>query len=64
MDAVRLKRGLLAFWALYLSVVVVTISFDALKALGMLGADWKFAELLMASLATLLVVVLVPERAA
>jgi hypothetical protein len=41
---VPLKRGLLAFWALYLSVVTVTNSFDALKALGVLGADWTYAS--------------------
>src|SRR5215207_3909576 len=39
-----LKRGLLAFWAIWLSIVVLTNLLDALKALGALPAGWSFAS--------------------
>src|SRR5690606_32313926 len=39
-----LKRGLLLFWAVWASVVTLTNLFDALKALGVLPADWEFAS--------------------
>jgi hypothetical protein len=39
-----LKRGLLAFWAVWLTVVCITNALDACKALGVLGDDWSFAR--------------------
>lgn len=32
------------FWAAYFSIVGITNTFDALKALGILATDWKFAS--------------------
>ena len=37
-----LKIGLLGFWSLWLSVVLVTNIFDALKAWGILPEDWRW----------------------
>jgi hypothetical protein len=42
--AVLLKRGLLAFWAAWLSLVFATNSLDGAKALGVLGEHWAFAS--------------------
>jgi hypothetical protein len=42
--AVFLKRTLLAFWAVWLTIVLITNVFDALKALGLLGESWRFAS--------------------
>ena len=36
-----LKRGLVFFWALYLTIVLVTNFFDALQHIGVLGERWK-----------------------
>ncbi len=44
MAAVPLQRLLIAFWALYLSVVTLTNTLDALIALGVLGSGWTFAS--------------------
>lgn len=44
LDGTALKRGLLAFWAIWLSVVFAANVFDALKALGMVPAGWSFAS--------------------
>jgi hypothetical protein len=41
---VLLKRGLLLFWAAWLSVVFATNALDAAKALGLLDASWPFAS--------------------
>lgn len=38
------KLGLLLFWALYFSLVLMTNWFDALKAVDVLGDGWKFAS--------------------
>jgi hypothetical protein len=43
-DAAQLKRGLLLFWAAWLSLVFVTNSLDAAKAAGLLGGSWAFAS--------------------
>jgi hypothetical protein len=42
--SVPLKRLLIAFWALYLSVVTLTNTLDALRALGMLPEGWALAS--------------------
>jgi hypothetical protein len=42
--AVLLKRGLLLFWALWLSLVFATNLLDAAKALGVLADSWTFAS--------------------
>jgi hypothetical protein len=42
--AIFLKRLLLLFWALWLSVVFITNLADAGKALGLLGESWAFAS--------------------
>jgi hypothetical protein len=39
-----LKRGLLGFWAIYFTLVFVSNAFDALKALGVVGARFPFAS--------------------
>lgn len=39
-----LKRMLLAFWALWSTVVFTTNTLDAAKALGVLGDSWVFAS--------------------
>jgi hypothetical protein len=39
-----IKRGLLLFWAAWLSVVTATNVCDALKELGLLGASWQFVS--------------------
>lgn len=39
-----LKRGLLLFWAAWLSVVFTTNLCDGLKALGVLPPSWSFAS--------------------
>jgi hypothetical protein len=43
-SAVLLKRGLLLFWAAWLSLVLATNVLDAAKALGLLGRSWAFAS--------------------
>jgi hypothetical protein len=42
--AVLLKRGLLLFWATWLSVVFTTNLLDGAKALGVLDESWTFAS--------------------
>jgi hypothetical protein len=44
LDVTALKRGLLAFWAIWLSVVFASNTFDALKTLGALPVGWSFAS--------------------
>jgi hypothetical protein len=39
-----LKRGLIFFWALWLSIVFATNAFDFLKHVGGLGESWAFAS--------------------
>ncbi len=39
-----LKRGLIAFWSVWLTVVFVTNAFDAARALGLLDLAWPFAS--------------------
>src|SRR5689334_7007311 len=39
-----LKRGLLLFWAVWLSVVFTTNTLDGCKALGWLDPNWPFAS--------------------
>jgi hypothetical protein len=39
-----LKRGLLLFWAAWLSLVFTTNLLDAAKAAGLLGESWAFAS--------------------
>lgn len=39
-----LKRSLLLFWALWLSVVFATNVFDGCKALGLLAENWSFTS--------------------
>jgi hypothetical protein len=41
---VWLKRGMIAAWALWLSVVWLTNVLDALKAMGVLDAGWRLAS--------------------
>jgi hypothetical protein len=43
-SCVLLKRGLLLFWAAWLSLVLATNLLDAAKALGLLGQSWAFAS--------------------
>ena len=43
-SAVILKRALLGFWAVWLTVVFATNVADAGKALGLLGGSWRFAS--------------------
>jgi hypothetical protein len=42
--AILLKRGLLLFWSVWLTVVFATNLCDAGKALGLLGESWAFAS--------------------
>ena len=44
LNVVMLKRGLLAFWALWNLVVCFTNLCDGLKTLGVLGAAWKLTS--------------------
>ena len=44
MTAVSLKRILVALWAVWLTFVLATNVFDALKALGRLDESWRFAS--------------------
>lgn len=39
-----LKRMIIFFWALWFTIVFLTNFCDALKALGVLSKDWKFAS--------------------
>jgi hypothetical protein len=39
-----LAEGLVLFWSLWWSVIVVTNLMEALRALGVLAEDWKFAS--------------------
>lgn len=39
-----LKRGTILFWALWLTVVLITNVLDLLKSFGVLPADWSFAS--------------------
>jgi hypothetical protein len=39
-----LKQGLILFWALWISLVVLHNIFDALKELGMLPQSWRFVS--------------------
>jgi hypothetical protein len=41
---VWLKRGMIAAWAVWLSVVSLTNVFDGLKALGLLDPGWRLAS--------------------
>ncbi len=43
-NARLLKRGLLVFWAAWLSLVLVTNLLDAAKATGLLRKTWRFAS--------------------
>ncbi|GAB3698829.1 hypothetical protein GCM10027592_24280 [Spirosoma flavus] len=40
----RIRAGLLIFWALYFSIVLLSNCADALKNLAVLPADWTFAS--------------------
>ncbi|MBD2702341.1 hypothetical protein IC229_16955 [Spirosoma sp. BT702] len=40
----RISAGLLAFWALYFSIVLLSNSADALKSLSILPTGWPFAS--------------------
>src|SRR5207244_4807653 len=42
--AALLKQGLLLFWAVWLSLVLLSNVLDGAKALGLLGASWTFAS--------------------
>src|SRR4051794_10220945 len=42
--AVLLKRGLLLFWAAWLTLVFLTNVLDAAKALGVLEESWAFGS--------------------
>jgi hypothetical protein len=42
--AAILKRGILLFWSVWISVVVTMNVFDGLKALGLLPENWKAAS--------------------
>jgi hypothetical protein len=41
---VALKRGVLAFWALWLTIVTATNMTDLLQTIGVLGADWRWVS--------------------
>jgi hypothetical protein len=43
-DAALLKRGLLLFWAAWLTLVFATNVLDGAKAVGLLGGSWAFAS--------------------
>ncbi|GAB2592855.1 hypothetical protein [Spirosoma areae] len=40
----QIRSGLILFWALYFSIVLLSNSADALKALGLLPSNWPFAS--------------------
>ncbi|MVM37619.1 hypothetical protein GO730_08425 [Spirosoma sp. HMF3257] len=40
----RIRAGLLLFWALYFSIVLVSNSADALSALSLLPSEWHFVS--------------------
>lgn len=40
----QLQAGLLLFWALYFTIIWLSNSADALKALGLLSGNWPFAS--------------------
>ena len=40
----NLKQGIILFWALYMSLVVILNLFDALKTLKFLPETWKFSS--------------------
>lgn len=40
----QIRAGLLAFWALYFSIVLLSNSADALKNLSILPSEWPFAS--------------------
>ncbi|WP_338875174.1 hypothetical protein WBJ53_06080 [Spirosoma sp. SC4-14] len=40
----RIRAGLMLFWALYFSIVWLSNTADALKALSLLPANWPFAS--------------------
>ncbi|GAB3949021.1 hypothetical protein GCM10028805_24690 [Spirosoma harenae] len=40
----RIRAGLVAFWAFYFSIVLLSNTADALKNLSILPADWSFAS--------------------
>jgi hypothetical protein len=40
----NLKQGIILFWALYMSLVVILNIFDALKTLKLLPQTWKFSS--------------------
>lgn len=44
MQLPTIKRGLVLFWAAWYTVVFATNFFDALKAIGAVGAGWAFAS--------------------
>jgi hypothetical protein len=44
LSARTFARGLILFWAIYLSLITVTNSTDLLKTLGLLPQDWVFAS--------------------
>jgi len=41
---VALKRGVLAFWALWLTIVTATNVTDLLQTIGVLGVDWRWVS--------------------
>ncbi|MEP7291567.1 MAG: hypothetical protein ABI835_07270 [Chloroflexota bacterium] len=43
-NLLTLKRGLLFFWSLWLTIVLLTNVTDLLKQAGVLGADWSLAS--------------------
>ncbi|MCL7454469.1 MAG: hypothetical protein M8467_15635 [Anaerolineae bacterium] len=44
MDVSTLKAGLLLFWALWLTVVLMTNVFDGLRHLGVLPDEWRWVS--------------------
>jgi hypothetical protein len=41
---VALKRGVLAFWGLWLTIVTATNVTDLLQTIGVLGTDWRWVS--------------------
>ena len=41
-DLVTVKQGIILFWAVWLTLVVILNLLDVLKNAGLLGANWKF----------------------
>ena len=39
-----MKRGVIFFWALWLTIVFLTNFFESLKAMGIIGEGWTFAS--------------------